>query len=201
MKSTILLAITENQPSLKTIGGIIESNSDVVIITNKSLDDNNKGVISAFLKSCCDGGVYTEEKSDTYEMQKKEINGRIIAHLMVSYSSYKDMMNFAVSKFVSDIYITASVPSLYSDNYVQKYKDALSDPSVGAVYSDYFENDKPIFLQSMNPMLQSQIRVRDIGFKRNLSPSPFQPDNASIIKLAYQKSIIRHIPEQLFKAL
>ena len=87
MKSAILLPINNyNKNVIPTIVSLLKPDKpvDLIIITNDSLDDTLKGVVSAFLKSCCDGGVYTEEQSSEYKLNKKELNGQVVANLIVN---------------------------------------------------------------------------------------------------------------------
>jgi hypothetical protein len=198
MRSTVLLAINNEQNIIPSITSVLESNfkpSNFCIALNSGVSDNIKGIVSSFLKSCCDGSEYTEEYNKDCIIAKKsksDCNIFSITSTNPVFDAYKYI------KSQTDIFITMTGRSRFNVDYIENIL-SLFDDVTGAVYSDFYFNGKRIYLESVHPFNGNFGNIAEIAFKKNiLEEDPKFFNCPEIISKAYSKSLIRHIPKALY---
>jgi hypothetical protein len=206
MTTTVIL------PVLSDAGDIVESITSVLnnsvhpsnlcIITHESIDGKKIAAIDAFFKSCC-GEPSSEEITEKYKINKTIFSDISLYKITVKEKIGQHPVCYLPDLIYdnTDIFLTITEGIKYKPDLIEKYLKSLSDPNIGAVYSDYILDDNYTFLQSMHIMMREMEQIIDIGFKKSIvdkKNSPFL--NRDLIYKLYSKSIIGHIPEALFVA-
>lgn len=193
MRSTVILAINNEENIIPSILSVIESEkkpNNFCIAMNLNVSDNIKGVVNAFLKSCCDGSEYREEYNKDSIVAKK-IQPDFIITSIISGNPIKD--SYKSLKGETDVFFTMRGNTRYDKSYIDKIMSSF-DNMTGLVYSDFVFNGKRIYLESLNLN-----NIPEIAFRKEiLSDDPAVFDCADIIRAAYSKSIVRHIPQALY---
>jgi len=198
MNSTVILAINNEQNVIPSITSVLEGKTkptNFCIAVNKAVNDNTRGVINSFLKSCCDGSTYTEEHQKDYILAKKtgtDINiFSIISDEPVFYS-YKYIQD------KTDIFFTMSGRTRYHEDYIAKVLSKF-DNITGLVYSDFISNGKRVYLESTNPTNINIGNITEVAFSKRILDEPPKFFNCPILTTtAYQKGLVRNIPEALY---
>ena len=205
MKSTIILPIHDEQDDvINPIINLLESNTkptNICIIINKSMSETKKETIKTFFRSCCDDSPYVEEYEQDYTVCKKTRDNVNFLNMIVSGKSDNDMKNIAFEymKNDTDIFFTMDANTKYLPSFIDRHLEKFDEKIIGAVYSDYITKNKTVLLSSIHSLLDHNVDSKHVAFRSNLfSDGPFNGDNFSVIKAAYQNSIIRHIPEPLY---
>jgi hypothetical protein len=198
MKSTVILAVNDQENIAASILSVLESNKkpdNFCIALNESSSDKVKAVVTSFFKSCCDGSFYTEEHNKDFVLSKKndfEIN-------MISILSKNPIADcYDYIKNETDIFFTMGHKTVYKKEYIERVLD-LFDNITGAVYTDFYINGRRTYLESMHPFNSNLNNVQELAFKKEiLDATPKFFHAPEIISKAYSKSIIRNIPEALY---
>lgn len=205
MKSTAILPINDNEDDVaSSIINLLESDTkptNICIVINKSMDETKKEIIKTFFKSCCDNSPYVEEYEQDYKVCKKTREGINFLNMIVNGKSENEMKNMAFEymKDDTDIFLTTDSNTRYFPTFISSHLAKFNEKIIGAVYSDYIISNRSVMLSSIHSLLDHNIDCKHIAFRSNLfSTGPFDGDNFSVIKAAYQNSIIRHIPEPLY---
>lgn len=200
MKTVFLISI-ENQNLAKTIVSLEENSTKAdkyILLVNSKTCDKNKNIVKSLSGACC--GQETKTYQDEgYEVSIKD------NFVVVQNNSVKlvDLMNYAKSSLIDndDIIFTATSGTVFDKLYVEKILDKFKDQSVGLVYSDYLENGNPVYLQYVQPMLQSPIKVKELAVRKSLlSEILFNDNSFNFMMDLFNVSIIRHIPEEIYAA-
>ena len=205
MKSTIILPIHDEEDDvISPIINLLESNTkptNICIIINKSMSETKKETIKTFFRSCCDDSPYVEEYEQDHTVCKKTRDNVNFLNMIVSGKSDNDMKNIAFEymKNDTDIFFTMDADTRYLPSFIDRHLEKFDEKIIGAVYSDYITKNKTVLLSSIHSLLDHNVDSKHVAFRSNLfSDGPFNGNNFSVIKAAYQNSIIRHIPEPLY---
>ena len=204
MSCAIILNATNDKSIAASMVSILENTYQpkvVCILTNKNTDNKQLEIARSFLKSCCDGGTYSEEVSSRGTISKKENDNITIVLFNLNNASLNDAKNIAFEYIYDDVdYIfTINSGTKYVYNYIEEILSKLKIENTGCVYSDYIEDNSIKHLSYFHPMLNHQIAVKEIAFNKNLSSKTiFSLNEFQILSDFYNKSIIRHIAEPLF---
>jgi hypothetical protein len=205
MRSTVILPVDDKEDDVvSSITNLLQSNTkptNICVVINKSMDEAKKETIKAFFRSCCDDSPYVEEYEQNCKICKKTRGGVNFLNMIVNGKNDNDMKNMAFEymRNDTDIFFTTDSKTKYSPEFIEKHLQKFNEKIIGAVYSDYIINNNTILLSSIHSLLDHNIDSKHIAFRSNLfSNGPFDGDNFSVIKAAYQNSIIRHIPEPLY---
>lgn len=200
MKTVFLISI-ENQNLAKTIVSLEENSTKVdkyILLVNNKTCDNNRNIVKSLSGSCCGN------EAKTYEDQGYEISIKDnFVTVQNNNAKLVNLMNYAKSNLIDndDIIFTATSGTVFDKQYVEKILTKFKDQSVGLVYSDYLENGNPVYLQYIQPMLQSPIKVKELAVRRSLlSELIFKDNNFNFMMDLFNISIIRHIPEEIYAA-
>lgn len=200
MNSTVILVVDNDKSAIASITSVLESKikpTNLCIAINDLANDNTKAVVNSFLKSCCDGSRYVEEIQKDYIMSKKlgsDINVFSVISKEPIFYGYKNILD------KTDIFITMSGTTRFTENYIEKILSKFDDVT-GLVYTDYLNSNKRIYLESLNPFSFSATveNIKEVAFsKRVLNEIPKSFNIKPIIGSAYQKSLVKHIPEALY---
>lgn len=204
MKTTVVL------PVLSDIGDIVDSitsvlNNDVYpsnlcIVTHESIDGNKIAAIDAFFKSCC-GEQSSQEVATKYKMNKTVLSDISLYKITIKEKFGQHPVCYLPDEIYNntDIFLTITEGIKYKTNFIEQHVKALSDPAIGAAYSDYILNDNYTFLSSLHIMMREKIEAIDISFKKSFidkTDAPFF--NKDLLYKIYGMSIVAHIPEALF---
>jgi hypothetical protein len=154
-------------------------------------------------KSCCDGGEYSEELL---------IDKTVIKKLSKDFNMYNIILNHDIDKHPNyyavqylydhtDVFFTMMEGCVYHPEMISKILDKISDPNIGAVYSDYINRGKYMYLSTLHLMIKNSIPIGEIAFKKAfIAKDNIKMGNGEIINDIYAKAIVSHIPEPLFVA-
>jgi hypothetical protein len=204
MNCTVLLSANNSNKTTETISSLLQNSIKpkyICILQNKDTDEQQLEITKVFTRSCCDKGTYSEEFTSEYTIAKKENSEYTIVSIMGKDKNITELKNIAIEYIDSDsnIFITATSGSTYEENYIQKYVEALSIENTGACYSDYIESDKYVYLSSLYPNINHNVPIKEIGFINLNNSVKYENENINLIQRLYAVSIVRHIPEALFK--
>jgi len=204
MSCAIILNATNDKSIAASMVSILENTYQpkiVCILTNKNTDNKQLEIAKSFLKSCCDGGTYSEEVSGNGTISKKENDNITIVLFNLNNLSLNETKNIAFEYIYDavDYIFTINSGTKYVYNYIEEILSKLKIENTGCVYSDYIEDNSIKHLSYFHPMLNHQIAVKEIAFNKNLSSKTiFSSNEFQILSDFYNKSIVRHIAEPLF---
>jgi hypothetical protein len=201
---TILLSSNNSGKTTETISSLLQNSIKpkyICVLQNKDTDEKQAEITKVFTRNCCDKGLYSEEFTPEYTITKKENPEYTIIIITGKNKTIVELKNIAIEYIDSDsnMFITATSGSVYEETYIQKHLEALSIENTGACYSDYIENEKYIYLSSLYPNINHGVAIKEIGFVNLNNSLKYEYENINLIQYLYSVSIIRHIPEALFK--
>jgi hypothetical protein len=207
MSCAIILNATSDKNIAASMVSILENTYQpkiICILTNHNTDSKQLEIAKSFLKSCCDGGIYSEEiasSNSNLKIFKKENDNITIVLFNCNGASVNELKNTALEYVYDsiDYILTINSGTRYFYNFIEEMLSKLKIENTGCVYSDYIENDNIKHLSYFHPMLNHQIAVKEIGFNKSLSSKTiFSLNDFQILSDFYNRSIIRHIAEPLF---
>lgn len=193
------LILTEKTNLAKIIVSLEENSvkpDNYIILVNSNTSDANRNISQSLSGSCC-GQTTVLREDQGYAIFTKD-NFIIIEK---NTASNTDLMNYAKSILPEDIEIvfTATSGSIYSKDYIEKVMEKFNDSSIGLVYSDYITDGHPVHLQYIQPMLSSQINIKEFAVRKSLLlQNLFKSNSFDFVMDLFSVSIIRHIPEELY---
>lgn len=207
MKSTVILPIFSNDSeAIRSIVSILNSTvkpSNLCIISNSKLSENRLASINAMFKSCCDGGEYSEELLIDKTVIKKRSPDFNMYNIVLNHDIDKHPNYYAINYLYdsTDVFLTLMEGSVYQPEMIGKMLDKMSDPNVGAVYSDYISRGRYMYLSTLHLMIKTSIPIGEIAFKKSfIEKGSTKIQNGEIINDIYSKAVVSHIPEPLFVA-
>lgn len=208
MKTTVILpALSDTIDIIESISSVLNSNtrpSNLCIITHEAIDTKKIATIDAFFKNCCDSNTSVlQEVNPGYTLSTRTTSDVTLHKITIKEKINKHPVCYIPDKIYdnTDIFLTITEGVKYKSDLIEKYLNSLSDPNIGAVYSDYILNNNYTFLHSMHIMMREMEEIIEIGFKKSIidkKNSPFL--NRDLIYQLYSKSIVGHIAEALFVA-
>ena len=205
MRSTVILPIEDNKDFLKSIMSIIENTvkpTNICIVSNCDISKNSVDIINVFFNSCCN------QSSITYE-QFKDYNIKIATNNNITYTyiqtvknlNLKDLHVFAIQKMYdkTDVYMSLSSGSIYMSNCIEKILKKFEDRLTGIVYSDYISNEQYQYLSTIHSLVNYFIPIKEMAFSKEvINKDAFVLDPMEVIRNAFDKALVRYIPEALF---
>jgi hypothetical protein len=206
MRSTVVLAIEDDKDFLKSILSVVDNSSkptNICMVSNSNISEKSLQTIDVFFNSCCDKSITNTENTKEYTI--KTINHKDINYTYIKLNNTgldaKGLKTFAVKYMYSktDIFFTLSSGSVYLSNFIETMIDKFKDNLTGVAYSDYIANGRYKYLSTIHPMVNFTIPIEEMAFSKNVvDKESFNCDSLEIIRKAFEKSIIRYIPEALF---
>ncbi len=196
---TVFLISTEKDGLVKTVVSLeensVKANKYIVLVNNKT-SEQNKQIVKSLSGKCC-GKNPQRYENEGYEVITVD-NFIIVQNDNVSGL---DLMNYSRSNLVNeyDIIFTATSGTVFSKEYIEKFMNKFSDESIGLVYSDYLDNGIPVYLQYIQPMLSSPIKIKEFAVRKSIAAEiPFKYNSFDFTMDLFNISIIRHIPEEIY---
>jgi hypothetical protein len=193
------LILAEKPYLAKTIVSLEENSvkpDNYIILVNSNTSDANQSISKSLSGNCC-GQTTVSREDQGYTISTK--NNFIVVEK--NTASNVDIMNYAKSILPEDteIVFTATSGSIYSKNYIERVIEKFNDSSIGLVYSDYISDGHPVHLQYIQPMLSSQINIKEFAVRKTLLlENLFKINSFDFVMDLFSVSIICHIPEELY---
>lgn len=152
-------------------------------------DPKNWEILSSICTPCCGNPVTRQEETAKYTL--KSLNN-ITA---LKFSNKSDLFGFISEiKDDSDIIVIMRSGSIFGADF-SKVVSEFHDSNIGCVYP----NGSDVY-RSISPIQNFDYDVDCIAARSKLIPSQISALK-DIIVSAYQKSIVKHIPERLYESL
>jgi len=207
MKTSVILTVSNTQKNIaQSIVSVIESNTrpnNLAIIFDNTTSNNQWETGRAFFKGCCGNSSYSEEIDDSSIILKKNYEGINMTGIKLNKIYNHELNNYAINYLFdeTDVFFTLSSGTEISKCYIDNCLKVLSDSNIGAVYTDYIEDGKIQYLQSLHPYAMQNIKIKEIAFKKSLvEKSPIKSNYFTFAKDLSSRSIIKHLPEPLLIA-
>lgn len=205
MKSTVILPIEDSKDFLKSIMSVVENTvkpTNICLISNNMISKSSIDILNVFFNSCCNQSNISYEQFKDYSIKKVTYNGINYIYIQTSEPlDLKSLQVFGIQKMYSqtDIYMTLSSGSLYMSNFIEKTLKKFEDRLTGIVYSDYISNEQYQYLSTIHQLVNYFIPIKEISFSKEvINKDSVAIDPMELIRNAFDKALVRYIPEALF---
>ena len=205
MKSTVILPIEDSKDFLKSVLSVVDNTvkpTNICMISNGAISESSADIINVFFNSCCSQSQVIYEQFKDYSIKKISHNNVNYIYIKtVDTLDVKALQVFAIQKMYSqtDIYMTLSSGSAYMSNFIEKTLKKFEDKLTGIVYSDYITNGQYQYLSTIHQLVNYFIPIKEISFSKEvINKESFIVEPMDLIRNAFNKALVRYIPEALF---
>jgi hypothetical protein len=206
MRSTVILTVPNAQKNIaQSVASILENTKkpdNLCIVFSNITTDNQWESCKPFFRTCCDQS-FSEEITESATILTRDLDGINFVAIRLNKLFDHELKNYAIGYLsdVTDVFLTLSAGTEFSITYISSILNTFEDSPVGAVYSDYIENQTYRYLQSLSSSLYEPVPIKEFAFRKEVAgPAPFKGDNFSLVSTLYGKSIVKHIPKALYVA-
>lgn len=177
-----------------TVSSLIDNDVDIFIVTGLSLPEEDSMILESITKPCC-GSTGGQEI----------INGSVVKYKQNIYWVANDNLtsgvNDILNKLSGELTLICNGGAKLSQALFEKNIDIFKEIAIGASYSDYYKDDKKMFLPYLHNMTLGEFPIYAMCVRTSFLQENDVEENLfkTLIKFM-SKSVVKHIPQALYKA-